>query len=50
MIKTDFLDTTQLGDGTKYIVGKYTKELVDQIFKDISEFALKTHLKEKSLC
>lgn len=48
MIKTDFLDN--LGEGTRYIVNKYTQELVDTIFKDLNEFALKVHLKEKSLC
>jgi hypothetical protein len=47
MIKTDFLENP--GEGTRYIVSKHTKELVDSIFKDLNEFALKTHLKEKSL-
>ena len=48
MIKTDFLENP--GQGTRYIVSRYTQELVDTIFKDMNEFALKTHLKEKSLC
>lgn len=48
MIKTDFLENP--GDDTRYIVGKYTSKLVDSIFKDLNEFALKTYLKEKSLC
>lgn len=48
MIKTDFLENP--GEGTRFIVRKYTKELIDSIFKDINEFALKTHLKERSLC
>lgn len=48
MIKTDFLDNP--GEGTKYIVRKYTAELVEAIFKDLNEFALKSHLKEKTLC
>ena len=37
------------GEGTKYIVKKYTQELVDTILKDINDFGLKVHLKEKSL-
>ena len=48
MIKTDFLENP--GEGTRYIVNRYTKELVEAIFKDLNEFALKTHLKEKTLC
>ena len=48
MIKTDFLENP--GEGTRYIVTKYISELVDSIFKDLNEFALKSHLKEKSLC
>lgn len=49
MINTDFL-TAAPGEGTRYIVSKYTKELVETIFKDLNDFALKTHLKEKALC
>ena len=45
----DFFSETP-GSGTKYIVGKYTKEIVEIILKDINEFALKSHLKEKCLC
>lgn len=48
MIKTDFLENP--GEGTRYIVSKYTQELVDAIFKDINDFYLKSNLKEKSLC
>lgn len=48
MIKTDFLENP--GEGTRYIVSKYTTQLVEAIFKDLNEFALKPHLKEKSLC
>jgi hypothetical protein len=47
-IKTDFLENP--GPGTKYIVKKYTDKLVDAIFKDLNEYALKSHLKEKTLC
>ena len=45
----DFFTETP-NESTKYIVRKYTKELVDIILKDINDFALKSHLKEKSLC
>ncbi len=48
MIKTDFLERP--GEGTRYIVGKYTEKLVDAIFADLNEYALKAHLKEKTLC
>jgi hypothetical protein len=48
MIKTDFLENP--GPNTKYIVSKYTDKLVDAIFKDLNEYALKVHLKEKTLC
>ena len=48
MFKTDFLEKP--GEGTRYIVSKYTTELVETIFKDINDFVLKPHLKEKSLC
>ena len=48
MIKTDFLENP--GHNTKYIVSKYTDKLVDAIFKDLNEYALKVHLKEKTLC
>ena len=48
MIKTDFLENP--GEGTRYIVRKYTKELIEAIFKNIGEFALKPHLQEKNLC
>jgi hypothetical protein len=47
-IKTDFLENP--GPNTKYIVKKYTNKLVDAIFKDLNEYALKTQLKEKTLC
>ena len=30
-------------------MSKYTNKLVEQILKDIDEFSLKTHLKEKCL-
>ena len=48
MIKTDFIENP--GEGTRYIVSKYTSQLVEAILKDVNEFALKSHLKEKSLC
>ena len=48
MIKTDFLENP--GPSTKYIVSKYTGKLVDAIFHDLNEYALKVHLKEKTLC
>jgi hypothetical protein len=47
-IKTDFLENP--GPSTKYIVKKYTNKLVDAIFKDLNEYALKIQLKEKTLC
>ena len=49
MFKIDFFSETP-NESTKYIVRKYTKDLVDIILKDISDFALKSHLKEKCLC
>lgn len=49
MIKLDFFEERP-GEGTRYIVGKYTQNLVETILKDISDFALKANLKEKSMC
>jgi hypothetical protein len=48
MIKTDFIENP--GEGTRYIVSKYTDKLVEAIFSDLTEYALKAHLKEKTLC
>jgi hypothetical protein len=48
MIKTDFIENP--GEGTRYIVSKYTDKLVDSIFSDLAEYALKAHLKEKTMC
>ncbi len=39
MIKTDFIEKP--GVGTRYIVGKYTDKLIDAIFNDLNEYALK---------
>lgn len=47
MIKTDYLQTP--GEGTRYLVHKYTDTLVDTILKDISSFDLKVNLKAKCL-
>ena len=48
-IQIDFFGGNPPGEATRYIVSKYTGKLVEQILKDLEEFSLKTHLKEKSL-
>ena len=48
MIKIDFFKEPP-GEGSRYIVARYTKELVETILKDLSDFSLKSNLKEKSL-
>ena len=37
-------------EGTKYIVKKHTSKLIDILLKDVNDFSLKLHLKEKTLC
>ena len=49
MIKHDFF-VSQPGEGSRYIVGRHTAELVEMIHKDAADFSLKTQLKEKCLC
>jgi hypothetical protein len=49
MIKIDYFQEAP-GEGTRYIVGKYTQQLVETILKDVNDFALKSNLKERSLC
>ena len=49
-VQIDYFGDNPPGDATRYIVGKHTTELVDQILRDLDEFSLKPHLKEKSLC
>lgn len=48
-VKIDFFGGQPPGEATRYIVSKYTGKLVDQILKDIDEYSLKNHLKEKCL-
>ena len=48
-VQIDFFGDNPPGDATRYIVGKYITDLVDQIMRDLDEFSLKPHLKEKSL-
>jgi hypothetical protein len=49
-IQMDFFGKTPPGEATRYIVRRYTQQLVDTILKDLEEYSLKTNLKEKSLC
>ena len=49
-VKIDYFTEGPPGDATRYIVTKHTEKLVMQILKDLDEFSLKIHLKEKSLC
>jgi hypothetical protein len=37
------------GEGTRYIVSKYTSVLVESVLKNLEEFSLKIHLKQKTL-
>ena len=48
-VQIDYFGDDPPGDATRYIVSKYTSELVDQILRDLDEFSLKPHLKEKAL-
>jgi hypothetical protein len=47
-VKIDFFAQSP-GEGTRYIVSKYTAVLVESTLKNLEEFSLKTHLKLKSL-
>ena len=49
-IQMDFFVQTPPGEATRYIVRRYTQQLVDTILKDLEEYSLKINLKEKSLC
>ena len=48
-IQIDYFGENPPGEATRYIVGKYTSQLVETILRDLDEFSLKPHLKEKSL-
>lgn len=49
-IQIDFFGDSPPGEATRYIVGRYTKKLVEQCLSDLEEFSLKLNLKEKALC
>jgi len=48
-IQTDFFKQSSPGEASRYIVSKYTKQLVQAILQDVEDFSLKINLKEKSL-
>mmetsp|Transcript_882 Transcript_882/g.1328 ORF Transcript_882/g.1328 Transcript_882/m.1328 type:complete len:481 (+) Transcript_882:28-1470(+) len=48
-VQIDFFGETPPGEATRYIVGRYTRKLVEQVLKDLEEFSLKLNLKEKAL-
>ena len=48
-VQIDYFGDKPPGDATRYIVGKYTTQLVEQVLRDLDEFSLKPHLKEKCL-
>jgi len=48
-VQIDFFRDTPPGEATKYIVSRHTKSLVEGTLKDIEDYSLKVHLKEKSL-
>ena len=48
-VQIDFFANGPPGEGTRYIVTKYTDQLVESVMKNLDEFSLKIHLKEKSL-
>ena len=48
-VQIDFFSHGPPGEGSRFIVSKYTAVLVDSVLKNLEEFSLKTHLKLKSL-
>lgn len=48
-VQIDFFGDSPPGEATRYIVSRHTAKLVEQILKDIEEFSLRIHLKEKAL-
>lgn len=49
MISLDFFDKPP-GEATRYIVKRYTEQLVNTILQDINDFSLKPQALVKSLC
>lgn len=48
-VTIDFFGDNPPGAATRYIVGRYTKTLIENVLKDLEEYSLKINLKEKSL-
>ena len=48
-VKIDYFGEGPPGEATRYIVSKHKSSLVDQMLRDLDEFSLKPHLKEKTL-
>ena len=49
MLKIDYFSKVPPGEGTKFIVQKHSKVIIETLLKDINDFSLKTNLKEKCL-
>lgn len=48
-VTIDYFGETPPGEATRYIVSRYTNKLVETILRDIDDYSLKNHLKEKAL-
>ena len=49
-LNIDFFNNVPPGEGTRYIVTKHSQVLIDALLRDMNDFSLKIHLKEKCLC
>lgn len=50
MISLDFFSKAPPGEATRWIVKRYTEQLVTACLQDIHDFSLKPTMQEKSLC
>lgn len=50
MINLDFFSKAPPGEATRWIVKRYTEQLVTAVLQDINEFTLKLFQQEKALC
>ena len=51
-LKIDYFPEKNLpvGEGTSFLINRHLDALMKKILRDLSEFSLKSNLKEKSLC
>ena len=50
MISLDFFSKAPPGEATRWIVKRYTEQLVTAILQDINDYSLKRQMMEKSMC